>query len=553
MAVDRGRGFRHNSRMNDAGPVQEYLVLARKYRSRTFAELIGQDALVRTLTNAVAAGKLHHAYVLTGIRGTGKTSTARLLAMALNCENGPSVTWAEDDPAVQAIRAGQHPDVLEYDAASNRGVEDVQKLFEGVAYAPLQGRFKVYIIDEVHMLSSHAFNALLKTLEEPPPRVKFVFATTDAQKIPLTILSRCQRFDLKRVPVPTLQAHFAEILGKEGLRAEPEALQLVARAADGSVRDGLSLLDQAVALAHQGAIDAPLVRDMLGLAGEGEVVGLLQPLLAGDVTATLAAAEVLYGAGHDALATLQGLLAKVHLLTRLKLVPGLVDSPSLTPSEQRDLGPLAVATPLPTLNRTYQILVQGLAEVKAVEAPHEALAMVLVRAASLAPLPAQLGPVAAPTAAMATAPAQQPTAAPAAAVEKPAEAAVPVFGDWASVVTFVTNQKPAFAAALRQQVRCLSVALPVVVVQVEAGLYPAEALLRELRAVLAPVGLNVLVAEGLAANAAAPATLRETDEQAHQAATQAAAADPQVQALLSAFPGAVLEALEVDDDERLND
>ncbi|MFO0500106.1 MAG: DNA polymerase III subunit gamma/tau, partial [Pseudomonadota bacterium] len=230
------------------GNPTDYVVLARKYRSRTFAELIGQPALVRTLTNALASGRLHHAYLLTGIRGTGKTSTARLLAMALNCENGPSASWEVGDTQAENIRLGRHPDVLEFDAASNRGIDEIKTLFEGVAYAPMAGRFKVYIIDEVHMLTPPAFNALLKTLEEPPPQVKFIFATTDVQKVPLTVLSRCQRFDLQRVPAVTLAEHFTADLAQENIKAEAAAIELIARAADGSVRDGLSLLDQAIAL-----------------------------------------------------------------------------------------------------------------------------------------------------------------------------------------------------------------------------------------------------------------------------------------------------------------
>lgn len=365
---------------------QDYLVLARKYRPFTFADVIGQEALITTLTNAIKADKLHHAYVLTGIRGTGKTTTARIIAMALNCENGPSVTWEESDPQAKAIIQGTHVDVLEFDAASHRGIDDIRDLFEGVAYAPVQGRFKVYIIDEVHMLTTPAFNALLKTLEEPPANVKFIFATTEVHKIPVTILSRCMRFDLKRIPVATLQQHYANILKQEGIEAEDDALGLIARAADGSVRDGLSLLDQAIAIAGEASITTAAVTAMLGMADRTRLYDLLDILFSGDAAKTLQKMTEFYTNGQDGLLLVQELMERVHVLTQLKLLPQTADT--LPEIDRTRAAPIAEAIPLENLTRVFQMLLHLASEAKHAERPFEAVEMGLVRICHLAALPA---------------------------------------------------------------------------------------------------------------------------------------------------------------------
>ena len=319
-------------------PGTPYRVLARKYRPSNFAELIGQDALVRTLKNAFATNRVAHAFMLTGVRGVGKTTTARIIARALNCigpdgTGGPTAEPCGVCPNCLAILADRHPDVMELDAASNNGVDDVRELREAVRYRPAQARFKIYILDEVHMLSSAAFNALLKTLEEPPPAVKFLFATTELRKVPPTILSRCQTFHLARVPQDTLRAHYGRICGLEGVTAEDEALAMIARAADGSVRDGLSLLDQAIALAGA-ALRADTVREMLGLADRGLVLDALEAALAGETAALLGHLDRAHERGAEPGVLLADMLDLVHTLTRLHSVPALAQDPSLPEHER---------------------------------------------------------------------------------------------------------------------------------------------------------------------------------------------------------------------------
>ena len=367
---------------------KEYLVLARKYRPQVFADLKGQEALVTTLTNAIKAERIHHAYVLTGIRGVGKTTTARIMAQALNCEGGPSTEWAADDPQCKAIANGRHVDVLEFDAASYTGVDDIRDLFEGVGYQPIQGRYKIYIIDEVHMLSRQAFNALLKTLEEPPAHVKFIFATTEVNKIPVTVLSRCQRFDLRRVPMQVLQDHFANILKQEGQEADDAAITMIARAADGSVRDGLSLLDQAIALAAGATIDAALVTSMLGLADKGQLYDLLENLLTGNIGPVVGSLANMYSLGHDPLLLVSELMELCHLMTRLKAIPKAAEGPDLTELDRTRGVALAEKLRMEALGRSYQMLLTGLNEAKMADRPFEAVEMAFVRIAYLAPVPA---------------------------------------------------------------------------------------------------------------------------------------------------------------------
>jgi DNA polymerase-3 subunit gamma/tau len=368
-----------------------YRVLARKYRPTSFRQLIGQEAMVRTLTNAIASGRLAHAFVLTGVRGIGKTTTARIIARGLNCVGADGQGQPTADPCgvcehCRAIAEDRHVDVLEMDAASRTGVNDIRELIEGVRYRPVSARYKVYIIDEIHMLSTNAFNALLKTLEEPPAHVKFVFATTEARKIPVTVLSRCQRFDLRRVEADVLAAHFGRIAEAEGAAIAPTALALIARAADGSVRDGLSLLDQAIALAN-GPIGEQLVRDMLGLADRSQLFDLYDQLMRGDAAGALGLVATLYAAGADPASLVQDLLDLTHWLTRLKLAPAAADLPTVPETERVRGKEMSGRLGMGQLTRAWQMLLKGLAEVQQAPAPLQALEMLLVRLTHAAELP----------------------------------------------------------------------------------------------------------------------------------------------------------------------
>src|ERR1041384_1791914 len=314
-----------------------YRVLARKYRPQTFAELIGQDAMVKTLGNAIERGRIAHAFLLTGVRGVGKTSTARLVAKALNCigpdgQGGPTIDSCGVCEPCRAIAEGRHIDVIEMDAASHTGVDDIREIIDAVRYTPVSARFKIYIIDEVHMLSKNAFNALLKTLEEPPEHVKFFLATTEVDKVPVTVLSRCQRFDLRRIPAEKLAAHFAEVAKAEGVDVDPEAVGMIAKAAEGSARDGLSILDQAIAHGA-GTVTAEQVRDMLGLADRGRIRRLLHLLLSGDATAALAELDDAHDLGIDPVQLLRGLMEALHSATRSKAG---ANSDALQSAEERE-------------------------------------------------------------------------------------------------------------------------------------------------------------------------------------------------------------------------
>jgi DNA polymerase-3 subunit gamma/tau len=372
-------------------PQAPYRVLARKYRPATFSELIGQEALVRTLTNAIKDQRLAHAFVLTGVRGVGKTTTARILAKALNCigpdgQGGPTVEPCGQCQHCTAIAGDRDVDVIEMDAASRTGVDDIRELLEGVRYRPVAARYKVYIIDEVHMLSTSAFNALLKTLEEPPEHVIFVFATTEIRKVPVTVLSRCQRFDLRRVDQEVLLAHFAGIAGKEGVAAQEEALAMIARAADGSVRDGLSLMDQAIALGS-GKIEGDLVRQMLGLADRIQVFDLLDHVLAGRIAEALEVLADLHAKGADAAVVLQDMLELVHWLTRAKLVPQSADEAALPEAERVRGREMAGKLSVQVLARAWQILLKGYQETQSAPTPLSAAEMVLIRLAHASSLP----------------------------------------------------------------------------------------------------------------------------------------------------------------------
>ena len=376
----------------DAAPEQAaYQVLARKYRPTDFTSLIGQEAMVRTLTNAIAAGRLAHAFVLTGVRGVGKTTTARIIARALNCigpdgTGGPTVEPCGVCANCTAIAQDRHVDVMEMDAASRTGVDDIREIIDGVRYRPTSARFKIYIIDEVHMLSKNAFNALLKTLEEPPEHVKFIFATTEIRKVPVTVLSRCQRFDLRRIEVQRLADHFKAICAKEGAEISEAALHLIARAADGSVRDGLSILDQAIAMT-EGAIGEDLVRDMLGLADRSQGFDLLEKTLKGDTPGALNQLAAMYQDGADPAAVLNDLLEIVHFLTRAKLVPETLIDPAVPEIERVRGKELAEGLGMGALARAWQMLLKGVGEVQHAPNAIQATEMVIVRLAHAANLP----------------------------------------------------------------------------------------------------------------------------------------------------------------------
>ncbi len=379
--------------LDPGAPEEAYRVLARKYRPSDFTGLIGQEALVRTLSNAFATGRIAHAFMLTGVRGVGKTTTARIIARALNCI-GPDGKRTEPtihpcgvcEPCV-TIAESRNVDVQEMDAASNNGVDEVRQIIEAVRYAPASCRYKVYILDEVHMLSKPAFNAILKTLEEPPPHVKFIFATTEIRKVPVTVLSRCQRFDLRRIESGALSAYLGEIAAKEKVEVEEGALALIARAAEGSARDALSLLDQAIAHNEQGAITAEAMRAMLGLADRGRVLDLFEKLMGGDVPGALADLGALYDSGADPLAVMQDLLEITHFLTRLKVAPaaqGFFDGAS---GEAKRAAALAGRLSVPSLTRAWQMLLKGLFEVRDATRPISACEMALIRLAYAAELP----------------------------------------------------------------------------------------------------------------------------------------------------------------------
>ena len=369
-----------------------YRVLARKYRPSTFDELVGQEAMVRTLGNAIDRGRLAHAFVLTGVRGIGKTTTARIIARALNCTgpddnlDQPTITPCGVCDACKSIAEDRHVDVLEIDAASHTGVDNMRDIIDGVMYAPVSARYKVYIVDEVHMLSRQAFNALLKTLEEPPPHVKFIFATTEIRKVPITVLSRCQRFDLRRVDAESLIGHFAAIVEKEGVKLEDEALALIARAADGSVRDGLSLLDRAIA--HGGeVVSGDEVRAMLGLADRTGVFDLFEQVLSGDIATALTTLRTLYNGGADPVVVLQDLLDLTHWLTRLKITPNAADDVTVPEAERSRGAEMADKLAMPVLTRTWQMLLKGLQEAQHAPSPVTAAEMILVRLAYATDLP----------------------------------------------------------------------------------------------------------------------------------------------------------------------
>ena len=506
-----------------------YRVLARKYRPTTFAELIGQEAMVRTLTNAIATGRIAHAFVLTGVRGVGKTTTARILARALNCVEGPTISPCGKCEPCRAIIEDRHVDVMEMDAASRTGVDDIRELTDGVRYKPVAARYKVYIIDEVHMLTKNAFNALLKTLEEPPPDVKFIFATTEIHKVPVTVLSRCQRFDLRRISAEQLAAHFAAVAEREAVEVEPEALALIARAAEGSARDGLSILDQAIAHGA-GGVTAEQVRAMLGLSDRGAVRQLLAHLLAGDAQAALGAVKEQYDLGVEPAALIRGLLECVHGITRAKV--GGRSDPARSDEEREAYADWASRLGYATVHRLWQLLLKGLSEVTSAAMPLEAAEMALLRVihASELPDPGALMDRLMSGEGMAAAP----QAAPAAASQGAMLKAPPTFA--ALVELLASNGKPHLAQQLHDYVGLVRYEPPELVVR------PAKPLSGDLPRDLAAAlkALTGSVWSVKASDEPAQPSLLEQEKMEAEKLRQAVLETPIVKAAFDAFPDAEL-------------
>ena len=513
---------------------QPYRVLARKYRSQTFAELIGQDAMVQTLANAIKRDRLAHAFLMTGIRGVGKTSTARLIAKALNCvgpdgQGGPTIDPCGQCEPCLAIAEGRHIDVIEMDAASHTGVDDVREIIEAVRYAAVSARYKIYIIDEVHMLSRNAFNALLKTLEEPPPHVKFLFATTEVDKLPVTVLSRCQRFDLKRIPTELLASHFAMICGKEGVEAEAEALAMIAAAADGSVRDGLSILDQAIAhadLGGDGKVTAAQVQDMLGLADKSVQRRLFAALIGGDAAGLLDLVDQQFALGVEPPALLRGPLELTHRVTLAQLGR---DESSFSEEERAAISEWSQRLSAGQLHRLWQLLLKGHEEVKTAPDPLVAARMALLRVlhASDLPDPGTLAKHLEST--LANAPRGESSAA-------SAPAAAPVAGlSWEQLIETVDQSgQLRVAQVMRDWVRVIALAPGELTYAVAPG-YPGD-LGPELRdALLRATGERWTVQRG---EGEGTPTLREQVEAQKAAENEALRRHPLVEAAFAAFPQA---------------
>ena len=512
-----------------------YRVLARKYRPQTFSELIGQDAMVKTLANAIARGRIAHAFLLTGVRGVGKTSTARLIAKALNCigpdgQGGPTIDPCNVCEPCRAISEGRHIDVIEMDAASHTGIDDVREIIDAVRYASVSARYKIYIIDEVHMLSKSAFNALLKTLEEPPEHVKFLFATTEVNKVPVTVLSRCQRFDLRRIPAEKLATHFAQVSEAEGVQVDPEALGMIARAAEGSARDGLSILDQAIA--HGGGdVSAEQVRDMLGLADRGRVRRLLTLVLSGDATAALAELDQAHELGIDPAQLLRGLMESLHAATRAKAG---ATADALQSAEERESA-MEIAQQLSwgTIHRLWQMLLKGLQDVEVAPDPREAAEMALLRLIHAAdmPDPATLlqklsgeGAVASPAAASS---------------QKGSSVTARLPADFPALISSLEKAgKHQLAIQLHDQVGLVRYAPPELTVKPLRPLGSDWS--RDLAAALkTATGATWQVA--LSDDSGEPSLL-DQEKMAEQRVRADVLADPNVRAVMDAFPGSELES-----------
>jgi DNA polymerase III subunit gamma/tau len=550
----------------------QYRVLARKYRPARFADLIGQEAVVRTLTNAITSGRIAQGYMLTGVRGVGKTTTARLIARALNCIGVDGKGGPTPDPCgvcvhCTGIAEDRHVDVLEMDAASRTGIDDIRELLDGVRYRPTSARYKVYIVDEVHMLSEKAFNALLKTLEEPPAHVKFIFATTEIRKVPVTVLSRCQRFDLRRIESDDLTKLFSGVAEREGAKVAPAAMALIARAADGSARDGLSILDQAISQAT-GAGDQTVteqsVRDMLGLADRAKVFDLFDGVMRGDVKAALAMLQDQYASGANPIVVLQDLLELVHWLTRVKVSAETARDPGLAETERTRGLDMAKGLSVPVLSRAWQMLLKGISEARTAPLPLQAVEMVLIRLAYASdlptpgealktlqsggavaasrpiptPSPAPSGPVARAAVGMTSAPAAQPKAMPEPVAALPVEAlALKTFTD--VVALFETKREILLAAQLMRGVRLVRFEQGRIEFNPEKGA-PQDLAGQVGKLLTHWTGQRWMVS---VVNAAGDKTLYEQAE-------DKAKADPLVKSLMDAFPGAKIDRIVRADDKQ---
>jgi len=512
-----------------------YRVLARKYRPQTFSELIGQDAMVQTLANAISRDRIAHAFLLTGVRGVGKTSTARLIAKALNCigpdgQGGPTITPCNVCEQCRAIAEGRHIDVIEMDAASHTSVDDIREIIDAVRYSSVSARYKIYIIDEVHMLSKNAFNALLKTLEEPPEHVKFLFATTEVNKVPVTVLSRCQRFDLRRIPAEKLATHFGDVSKAEGVEVEGEALGMIAKAAEGSARDGLSILDQAIAHGA-GVVTAEQVRDMLGLADRGRIRRLLELVLSGDAGAALAELDEAHDLGIDPTQLLRGLMEALHSATRAKAG---AQADALQSAEERESAQqMARQLGWGTIHRLWQMLLKGLQDVEVAPDAREAAEMALLRLIHAAELPD-------PASLLARLNAEGTVSAPAASTSgKPAGPSARLPADYASLVKLVEQSgKHLLAQQLHDQVGVVRFAAPEMVLKPTrplGGDWP-----RDLAAALKSItGTNWHVS--LSDDAAEPSLL-DQEKMAEERVRADVLTDPNVRAVMDAFPEAELES-----------
>lgn len=533
-----------------------YRVLARKYRPKTFADLIGQDAMVRTLTNAFATGRIAQGFMLTGVRGIGKTTTARLIARALNYPPGPTTELGELTPTCEAILESRHIDVIEMDAASNTGVDNMREIIDSVRYAPVQSRYKVYIIDEVHMLSKSAFNALLKTLEEPPPHVKFIFATTEIRKVPVTILSRCQRFDLRRLDVNLLIEHYGKICRLEHVDAEDEALRLISRAAEGSVRDGLSLLDQAIAYGD-GKVKTADVMSMLGLMDRGQSIELFDAVMAGDVPRALGDMERQYQAGGDPETMLSDLADFTHWVTRLKIVPESAMADQSRTQEEKTRGhDFAKRLAMPHLTRLWQMLLKGISETALAGQPMKAAEMVIIRLAYAANLPSgeELLKLTEQTSAAPKAPQrslpvsppmphQAPQAearsalavAPQTAPQAPPPGTTVQFNSFADIIALAADRRDIrFKSDLESWVRPISVNDSKIEIALEQGASPglANELSRKLESWTGRRFMVVVARDG------GTTPVAQLRKDAKESAFRWARENPEVQAVLKAFPGA---------------